>query len=82
MRDHEPAAALFSAQGDPASCYREIVAGLTEHLRPGGHVVLETGVEAAEPALAVLRACAALTDCALEQDLAGLPRFLLARRAE
>ncbi|MBK8098260.1 MAG: peptide chain release factor N(5)-glutamine methyltransferase [Planctomycetes bacterium] len=80
VRDHEPPLALFSDHGDGASCYRAIVAGLGTHLRPGGHLVLETGVGAASRALAVLQACPDLQDVELRQDLAGIDRFLLARR--
>ncbi|HLU37887.1 MAG TPA: hypothetical protein VK081_00785, partial [Planctomycetota bacterium] len=78
---YEPAAALFTPPGDPAAPYREICAGLEAGLVPGGTVLLETGVEAAEPALAVLRAQPFLEAARLEPDLAGLPRYLIARRA-
>lgn len=81
VADHEPPLALFSARGDPASSYRAILAGLPDHLDPGGLLVLETGVGAAEPALALLQACPVLCEVTLRADLAGLPRYLVGRRA-
>jgi len=81
VREFEPPLALFSERGDPASCYRALLAGLDPHLRPGGHLVCETGGGAAAPALELLRADRRLRDCELRADLAGRPRFLLARYA-
>jgi len=80
VRRHEPAAALFTAPGDPASAYREILAGAADGLEPGAWLLFETGLEAAEPALALLCAQRFLTDVSLDTDLAGLPRYLTARR--
>jgi len=75
----EPATALFSEPGHPASAYPGILAGVPDHLRPGSWLLLETGVGAAEPALALLREAAFLRDAELRRDLAGHPRYLLAR---
>lgn len=80
VRRFEPPLALFSAAGDPASCYRAIAAGLERHLRPGGWFLAETGLGASEPALAELAAVACLQDAQLLPDLAGAPRFVIARR--
>jgi release factor glutamine methyltransferase len=79
VREFEPAAALFTAPGDPASAYRELVADGRAHLRSGAWLLLETGLGAHEAALAELRAAAWLTQQELRTDLAGLPRYLLAR---
>lgn len=76
---YEPALALFSAPGDVASCYRAIAAGLVDHSAPGGWLLLETGVGADQPALAAIRQSPAVSDAALLPDLAGLPRYLVAR---
>ena len=81
VREFEPPLALFSERGDPASCYRALLDGLGERLAPGGHLVLETGHDAAPAALALLRAEPRLGDVELRPDLAGLDRFLLARYA-
>ncbi len=79
VRRFEPHVALFTAPGDPASAYRAIVAGAAAHLAAGAWLLFETGVEAAAPALAVLSAAHFLEEVALAQDMAGLPRYLVAR---
>ena len=81
VKRFEPPLALFSAAGDPASCYREIGAGLEQHLRSGAWFVAETGLGAAEAARDALLAMPFLQDVELRDDTAGKPRFLLARRA-
>ena len=80
VREFEPPLALFCERGDPGSCYRAIAQGLAEHLRPGGAVVVETGVGADAAALAALQSCAQLRDVAVHPDLAGVPRFVVGRR--
>lgn len=80
VRAFEPPLALFTAPGDVLSCYRAIVAGLAERLRPGGWFCAETGVGAAEPAHALLSAQPFLGAVQLLPDLEGRPRMLLAQR--
>ncbi|MEY2716529.1 MAG: hypothetical protein RIT24_2872, partial [Planctomycetota bacterium] len=80
VREFEPPLALFSPPGDPAACYRSIAEGISAHVRAGGLVAMETGVGAADAALAALRACDALRDVELRKDLSGLDRHLVARR--
>jgi release factor glutamine methyltransferase len=80
VRAHEPPLALFTAPGDPASCYRAIAAGLPAHLRPGGWLVAETGVGASGPALAWLQQQPFLQAVELRPDFAGIDRYLLAQR--
>lgn len=77
----EPPLALFSAPGDPASCYREIAAGLERHLEPGGWFVAETGLGAEDAARDVLASCGFLQQVSLEDDTCGRPRFVLAQRS-
>lgn len=79
VRRYEPAAALFTVAGDPASSYRRILGGVTAHLRPGAPLLLETGAGADAAALALLREQSFLTEVELSADLAGLPRYLTAR---
>ena len=81
VKRFEPPLALFSAAGDPASCYRDIAAGLAEHLEPGGWFVAETGLGAAEPARDAVAAGAGLERVELRADAAGKPRFVVARRS-
>jgi release factor glutamine methyltransferase len=76
---HEPALALFSAPGDVASCYREIAAGLSAHAAAPGWLVMETGVGADQAALAAIQQSPAVAEAVLLPDLAGLPRYLVAR---
>jgi release factor glutamine methyltransferase len=80
VKRFEPPLALFSAPGDPASCYREIGEGLERHLKPGAWFVAETGLGAAEPSRDVLAALPFLEAVELRTDAAGKPRFVLARR--
>jgi release factor glutamine methyltransferase len=79
--EHEPAVALFTAHGDPASCYRQIVAGADRGLREGAWLVLETGCLAAPAAQAVLTEAPFLTGVELRDDAAGMQRYALARRS-
>ncbi|MBK8977434.1 MAG: peptide chain release factor N(5)-glutamine methyltransferase [Planctomycetes bacterium] len=80
VRRYEPGLALWTPPGQPAAAYEAIAAGLDVMLRPGGAVVLETGIGAAAAARAVLERCAVLTDVDLLDDLARRPRILVARR--
>ncbi len=80
VRAFEPPLALFTATGDVLSCYRAIVDGLAERLRPGGWFVAETGVGASDAARDLLAAQPFLTDVELLPDAARIDRFLLARR--
>lgn len=75
----EPGVALFSEPGRPASAYPAIVRGAADHLRAGAWLLLETGVGAAEPALELMRQAEFLCEAELRKDLAGHPRYLLAR---
>ena len=81
VREFEPPLALFTERGDPGSCYRAIAQGLAEYLRPGGAVVVETGVGADAAALAALQSGGLLRDLTLRADLAGVPRFVVGVRA-
>ena len=80
VRRFEPPLALFSAPGDPGSCYRELAAGLERHLAQGGWFVAETGLGAERAAREALAACAFLDGIELLDDAAGKPRFVVARR--
>lgn len=69
---HEPRLAL-TPEGDGLDAYREIVAGATAHLQPGGWLLFEHGHDQAGDVAALLRA-AGFTDVATRPDLAGVPR--------
>ena len=81
VKTYEPPLALFSAPGDPASCYREIAAELMQRLLPGGWFVAETGLGAAAPARDVVAEAKGLQHVELLQDASGKDRFVVAQRA-
>lgn len=76
VRDHEPRCALTSPEGG-LSDLREIIAGAPRHLKPGGLLALETGVEQ-HAALGELLSAAGFTNVTSHRDLAGRDRFVLA----
>ncbi|MCA8964398.1 MAG: peptide chain release factor N(5)-glutamine methyltransferase [Planctomycetes bacterium] len=80
VKAFEPPLALFTSPGDPASCYREIAAGLEQHLRAGCWFLGEAGLGSTEPARACLQQQPWLEEVSLVEDLSGHDRFVLARR--
>jgi release factor glutamine methyltransferase len=80
VRRFEPPLALFSAPGDVASCYREIASGLERHLRPGGWLVVETGLGAEDASREAFASQPTLQNVALCEDFSGKARFVLAQR--
>ena len=80
VRRFEPPLALFSAPGDVASCYRELAVGLEQHLRPGGWLLVETGVGADVVSRDVFAALPFLQQVELRDDLSGHARFVIAQR--
>jgi len=80
VRDHDPAAALFSGE-DGLDAIRRLLDVLPRHLEPGRPFVFEIG---AGQAAAVGREVTARPAWRLEKivaDLAGIPRVAVARRA-
>ena len=69
---HEPLQAL-TAGPDGLADLRQLIAGATAHLRPGGWLLLEHGWDQAEAVRALLQA-AGWADVATRHDLAGQPR--------
>ena len=78
VRLHDPMSAL-AAPEDGLADLRRILSEAPRFLRPGGWVVLETGVDQ-HAALAALTAAAGLAEGQGRADLSGRPRFWLARR--
>jgi release factor glutamine methyltransferase len=74
VRDHEPALALFGGE-DGLAIYRRLVPEATGLLRPGGWLMMELG-----DARAVREMLAGWGDVEIVNDLAGIPRVLLARK--
>ena len=80
VRQFEPPLALFSENGDPGSCYRAICTEVGRRVLAGGLVAMETGAGASDAAFRELQNCASLCDVELRKDLAGIDRFVVARR--
>ena len=74
----EPRAALL-AGADGLDVIRRIIAGATDRLTPGGHLLIEIGAGQADAVLALATA-AGLQAPRVEPDLAGIPRLLVAQR--
>ena len=75
----EPRAALVGGPlGDEVIA--RIATEVGDHLRPGGAIVCEIGERQADAARALF-AAAGFTDTQVREDLAGLPRVVMARRA-
>jgi release factor glutamine methyltransferase len=79
VAEWEPAGALWSGP-DGLDAVREILAGISDWLAPGGSFVCEVDPRRAEVA-ADLVAATGLGEITLVDDLAGRPRVLRARRA-
>ncbi len=77
VRRHEPEMALTDG-GDGLGAYRAIVAGLSDHITPGGRLLLEIGPSQARAVCDIL-AAAGLRDISVAQDLAGRDRVVGAR---
>ncbi len=74
VRDHEPGLALFGGE-DGLAVYRRLVPEAMRLLRAGGWLMMELG-----DATAVREMCAGWDGVEVINDLAGIPRVLLARR--
>ncbi len=77
VREHDPRAALVAPE-DGLADLRRILTDAPRFLRPGGWVLLETGVEH-HPALADLSARLGYVEAGGLPDLSGRPRFWKAR---
>ena len=78
VRDHEPVGAMVAGPTG-RECLEELVAGGLEWLAPGGSLVLELAPSQAEP-LRLAAGAAGYDAVAVERDLAGRDRALVARR--
>ena len=80
VRDWEPAVALFS-DDDGLSAIGAIAAQAAPILRAGGMLALEVDSRRAGRAAALVEAAGAYRDVIVRPDLAGKPRYVLARRS-
>ncbi len=83
VRDHEPAIALF-AGSDGLEVYRRLIPEAARVLRLGGWLLMEIGGEIerhqSSDVRAILSADGRWRSAAVQNDLAGLPRVVLAQR--
>jgi release factor glutamine methyltransferase len=74
VRDHEPGLALFGGE-DGLAVYRRLIPEAARLLRAGGWLMMELG-----DADTVREMCTGWGEVEIVNDLAGIPRVLLARR--
>ena len=79
VRDHEPELALYGGE-EGYELYGELIRQATEHLKPGGILVLELGHNSL-PSVEPLLDSARWTNVGVTRDLAGIPRVIAAERA-
>ena len=78
VRDHEPRSAL-AAGPDGLAVHRRLAAGAADLLKPGAHLIAEIGQGQEATLRDLYRDHARLDLVAIDPDLAGLPRVLIAR---
>lgn len=78
VRCHEPEMALTDG-ADGLEAYRAIAAGVTDHLEPGGRLLLEIGPTQADAVTGFLQK-AGLSGLGVIHDLDGRPRVVRAQR--
>lgn len=81
VREWEPRNALF-AGADGLDVIRGLVSGAERHLRPGGLLAIEVGSGQARTVVSLLEASGDYAAVRIEQDHAGLERFVLAQGAK
>lgn len=79
VRDFEPVGAL-RAGPDGLRLVRPLIEGAAALLKPGGLVMVEIAACTADEALGLARSHCGLVDAAIERDLEGHQRFVVARR--
>jgi release factor glutamine methyltransferase len=78
VREHEPKGALTPG-ADGLAIHRRLAVGAASWLRPGGMLLAEIGAGQGETAGALYAPPAPLELVAIEPDLAGIPRVIVAR---
>ncbi len=79
VREFDPKSALVAAE-DGVADLRKILEGAAKHLRPGGWVLCETGIDQ-HSALADLSAKLGYVEASGLPDMSGRPRFWKAKKA-
>lgn len=78
VRDHEPEVALYGGE-EGYELYADLIAQASQHLKPGGLLVLELG-HSSLPAVQPLLDSSTWTNVGVTNDLAGIPRVIAAGR--
>src|SRR5262249_17341823 len=81
VKDYEPHLAL-RAGADGLDIVRRLIAEAPPRLRPGGLLCVEIASSSAGTAAELAKGDGRLTDARVASDFEGLPRVLVARRAE
>lgn len=81
VRDHEPHVALFGGD-DGMRNVRGVLSEAARTLAPGGRLIMEMGYGQDELVLPLAQATPGLTEAHIIDDLQGIPRVLLATKAE
>lgn len=76
----EPSAALFAGK-DGLDVIRRLLPQAASRLTPGGTLMFEIGFGQAEAVAELISAAPGLTMCGLRNDLQGIPRVAVAKRA-
>ncbi|MFM2124294.1 MAG: hypothetical protein RL328_745 [Acidobacteriota bacterium] len=76
VRDHEPELALYGGE-DGLEVYRRLIPEAARVLKPGGWLIMEIGWNQGGALSAML---ASWNEVRIQQDLAGLPRIVIARK--
>jgi release factor glutamine methyltransferase len=79
VREHEPRLALDGGR-DGFDCIRQLVAGASQRLRPGGALLIELGVGQSDEGMQLLRD-AGYEGVQVHRDLGRVPRVIEGRRA-
>ena len=77
VKDHEPVLALDGSD-DGLAFYRRLAAQAADHLKAGGCLIMETGMDQADDVCSILKA-SGYKDTEVIKDLAGLDRVVLCR---
>lgn len=79
VRDHEPSVALFAGE-DGLIALKRVIDHAASYLKPGGILALEIGEKQGEEVVKFFDEAPELEMLALEKDLSGIERIVLARK--
>jgi release factor glutamine methyltransferase len=81
VRDYEPEVALFGG-ADGLEVIRALLPAVERGLRPGGWLVMEMGAGQSNEVRNILERSTGLSLVKVADDLAGIPRVVVARRTD